>query len=119
MWRVLVFILTVVAFAAIVVVGAQASYALAQECADQMARANRFAHMGFFDKRGRCELPGRCARGSRAENIGWGAKDDEDQRARWHRSKKGHAAIMQMGPIYIATATSARGRVYRCGVVGG
>lgn len=95
---------------------AASAQALAQECANQMARAGRFDHMGFGARNGgTCDGRGRCARGSRAEVIAI-ASSREGAIARWQASRAGHREIYAMG-VSIASAGSGK-RMYWCGVVG-
>lgn len=99
---------------------AESPQALAQECADSLARRNHLDHEGFGVRGhiGFCDGHGRCARGSRAENVGYGCEDEACQIARWWKSP-GHAANMLLGPISVASAVSRSGRRYFCGVVPG
>ena len=98
---------------------AESAMALARECADSLARRNHLDHEGFGVKGhiGFCRGRGRCARGSRAENVGYGYKTEAAMIAAWWRSP-GHAANMRLGPITVAGAVSSSGRQYWCGVVG-
>lgn len=104
----------VVAYAA----RAEGPQALAHECADSLARRDHLDHKGFdVDRHGHC-VGGRCLRGSRAENVGYGCATEACQIVRWWRSP-GHAANMRLGPISIASAVARSGRRYWCGVVPG
>jgi hypothetical protein len=98
---------------------AESQQSLAQECADSLARRDHLDHEGFGVKGhiGYCDGHGRCARGSRAENVGYGYKTKAAMIAAWWKSP-GHAANMRLGPITVADAVSKSGRHYWCGVVG-
>lgn len=98
---------------------AESAMALAQECANSLATRNHLDHEGFGVKGhvGFCDGRGRCARGSRAENVGYGCATESCMIAMWWKSP-GHAANMRLGPITVAGAVSKSGRHYWCGVVG-
>ncbi len=126
-WRAALFVVgIVVAFtllAAFLASGnarAESPQALAQECADSLARRNRLDHQGFGNKGLRCvDRRGRCNRGSGAEVVAYGYQTEAETMAQWHRSKTGHAEIVARGNVSVASAVSRSGRRYWCGVVPG
>jgi uncharacterized protein YkwD len=115
------FVLGIIILAGVLIVAtrvhAENAQSLARECVESLARRDHLDHKGFdVDRHHHC-IGGRCLRGSRAENVGYGCATEACQIARWWKSP-GHAANMRLGPITVADAVSRSGRHYWCGVVG-
>lgn len=85
--------------------------ALAQQCANDLARRDHLDHKGFGVRGSRCvDLSGRCSRGAQAENVSYGCKDEACAIAQWMRSPGHRRNILQFGSGAIAWADSANGR---------